>query len=185
MKISEKMGCEVKNYGVGGYSYVQAFLKYKLYKPEEDLIIFTIYEEMLKRSLASSSNTLKESSLNTIGIRPYLNREYKIVEIKEPFEESTKFIQNHMNYEWYQMPKISFLFFPNLVRFAFNEKFRISDGVYRYYNAYENIWESYKRHDYLAIFYNWIRIYEKDFVNKKVLLVFLPGSTFLERWESI
>ena len=31
--LSEYLNCEVLNYGVGGYSYVQAFEKYEYYKP--------------------------------------------------------------------------------------------------------------------------------------------------------
>ena len=45
--LGEKLGCGVKNYGVGGYSVVQAIKKFENYKPDEKTIILLVYEEML------------------------------------------------------------------------------------------------------------------------------------------
>ena len=53
-RLSELLGCEIENYGAGGYGQDQAYLKYLKYHPNGDLVIVAMTQEMLRRNLAAS-----------------------------------------------------------------------------------------------------------------------------------
>jgi hypothetical protein len=52
--LSVQLGCEVENFGVGGYGLDQAFLKYLKYRPKGDLVVVGVTQETLRRNLAAS-----------------------------------------------------------------------------------------------------------------------------------
>lgn len=183
--LGDKIGCGIKNYGVGGYSYIQAFNKFVLYKPSEKLIIFTVYEKMLKRSLASSNLTPGLSSEAKIYIRPYLNKSYMISNIALPVKEKTDYFQNHMRDDWYIFPKISFPFSYNLLKRKINDFNVANDGITRFYFDNINAWGSERKTDFFNIFIKWFGNYSYAFENRDVLLVFLPSPSNLDRWETI
>ena len=52
--LSSLLKCKIENFGVGGYGQDQAYLRYLLHKPQGDLIVITLYGEMLRRNHAAS-----------------------------------------------------------------------------------------------------------------------------------
>jgi hypothetical protein len=53
-RLSERLGCNVQNFGVGGYGLDQAALRYELATPPGDFVIVGLFIEMLRRDLAAS-----------------------------------------------------------------------------------------------------------------------------------
>ena len=52
--LSERLGCNVQNFGVGGYGLDQAALRYELGTPPGNFVILGLFIEMLRRDLAAS-----------------------------------------------------------------------------------------------------------------------------------
>ena len=52
--LSQKLGCEIENFGVNGYGLDQAYLKYLKYRPVGHFVILALYQEMLRRNFAAS-----------------------------------------------------------------------------------------------------------------------------------
>jgi hypothetical protein len=52
--LSTLLGCEIENFGVGGFGQDQAYLKYLKYRPVGRIVIFGLFEEMLRRNFAAS-----------------------------------------------------------------------------------------------------------------------------------
>src|SRR5262245_52819870 len=52
--LSTYMGCEIENFGVGGYGQDQSYLKYLKYKPAGEVIVIALFQEMLRRNFAAS-----------------------------------------------------------------------------------------------------------------------------------
>jgi hypothetical protein len=53
-RLSQLLGCEVENFGVGGYGQDQAYLKYQKYRSKGQLNVLAITQEMLRRNFAAS-----------------------------------------------------------------------------------------------------------------------------------
>jgi len=52
-RLSELLGCEVENFGVGGYGQDQAYLKYLKYRPKGQVVLVAMNQEMMRRNLAA------------------------------------------------------------------------------------------------------------------------------------
>lgn len=52
--LSNLLGCNVQNFGVGGYGLDQTALRYELIAPPGDIVIVGVFIEMLRRDLAAS-----------------------------------------------------------------------------------------------------------------------------------
>lgn len=52
--LSERLGCNVSNFGVGGYGLDQAALRYEQIKPPGNFVLLGLFIEMLRRDLAAS-----------------------------------------------------------------------------------------------------------------------------------
>ena len=53
-RLSERLGCNVQNFGVGGYGLDQAALRYELGTPPGNFVILGLFIEMLRRDMAAS-----------------------------------------------------------------------------------------------------------------------------------
>jgi hypothetical protein len=53
-RLSERLGCNVQNFGIGGYGLDQAALRYELASPPGNFVIVGLFIEMLRRDLAAS-----------------------------------------------------------------------------------------------------------------------------------
>jgi hypothetical protein len=53
-RLSERLGCNVQNFGVGGYGLDQAALRYEMATPPGNFVILGLFIEMLRRDLAAS-----------------------------------------------------------------------------------------------------------------------------------
>lgn len=52
--LSERLGCNVSNFGVGGYGLDQATLRYEQINPAGNFVLLGLFVEMLRRDLAAS-----------------------------------------------------------------------------------------------------------------------------------
>ena len=52
--LSEQLGCNVQNFGIGGYGLDQAALRYEMGAPPGKFVILGLFIEMLRRDLAAS-----------------------------------------------------------------------------------------------------------------------------------
>lgn len=176
--LSNLMKCDIRNFGVGGYSYVQSYLKYDSYKPEEEIIIFLVYEEMLKRSLASSNYFIENISNRFIYPRPFLDRDRNIVQVPNPL--NNKSLMNHVFKDWYsESPKLNFPYFLTLMRSIFFGP--MTNPSFLHSQSY-NTWKM--RSDKLDFFEIYVDFAKKNIEplsDKKILIAFLPASFALER----
>lgn len=182
--LSNSLNCEVLNYGVGGYSYVQAFEKYKYYKPDEELIIFLVYGEMLKRSLSSSNYFLGGKGSN-IFPRPFLGKNGNVINIPNPLNNKT--LSKHIYLDWNsESPELIFPFFYNWILHYANLSNR---KRYPYnHSQHFNTWEMKDTnitHDFFKQFHTFSITRFNEMKDKKILLAFLPASVFLERHSTI
>ena len=53
-RLSERLGCNVQNFGVGGYGLDQAVLRYEMGTPPGKFVILGLFIEMLRRDMAAS-----------------------------------------------------------------------------------------------------------------------------------
>jgi len=66
---SNSIGCDINNYGVGGYGTDQAYLRYLEIQPKTPIVIVGVYPEMLRRNLAAS--WLFYASRKEATLKPY------------------------------------------------------------------------------------------------------------------
>jgi hypothetical protein len=52
--LSRHAGCTIRNYGITGYGFDQAFLRYERIAPTDDVVMFGLIVEMPRRSVAAS-----------------------------------------------------------------------------------------------------------------------------------
>src|SRR5690348_10974780 len=52
--LSELLGCNIRNFGVGGYGLDQAALRYEMTPPSGNFVILGLFIEMLRRDVAAS-----------------------------------------------------------------------------------------------------------------------------------
>ncbi len=183
-KLSELLGCEILNFGVGGYSYVQSFEKFKYYKPNEELIIFLVYGEMLKRSL-SSSNYFLGGKGSDIYPRPFLGKNGEVINIPTPLNNNT--LSNHIYLDWNsESPELIFPFFYNwLLHYGnLSNRKRYPYNHSQYFNTWE-MRDTNNTHDFFKQFHLYSLERFNEMKNKKILLAFLPASVYLERHSSI
>jgi len=65
-RLSERLGCNVQNFGVGGYGLDQAALRYELGTPPGDFVILGLFIEMLRRDLAASWTFYRGQAKNNL-----------------------------------------------------------------------------------------------------------------------
>ena len=182
--LSDHLGCEVKNYGVGGYSYVQAFLKYELYQPMEETIIFLVYEEMLKRSLASSNFFLSNSNDGFSWPKPFIDTSMKLREIPNPLTNYS--LQSHIFDDWYsKSPKLKFPYFLNWFDYTFMGG-QLEANSYGYHSGKFNTFDmnSPRFPDFLGVFFDFVNR-KADEIDKPIIIALLPSSTYLDRYSSV
>ena len=181
--LGEKLGCGVKNYGVGGYSVVQAIKKFEHYKPNEDLIILLVYEEMLKRNLTASNFFIGGKDSGNIVLRPFIDRNRDLREIPANVTSRAN-IEEHIYADWFsKAPILDFPFLYNWAQFSlWKEKLPNHSEVYP--SSRFSAWES-KDPDFWMINTELLENSTSLFKGKKVVVAFLPSSTKLERSDKI
>lgn len=73
--LSRHLGCDIRNYAVGGYGLDQALLRYEKLRPEGRIVIVGVFIEMLRRSLAASwtfyQGPAKDNQPQYSRLKPY------------------------------------------------------------------------------------------------------------------
>jgi hypothetical protein len=117
--LSDLLGCEVVNYGVGGYGQDQALSKYYLTKPNGKFIFIGIYQEMIRRNFAAS-NRFYAGRKNSFP-KPYFVTEDGKMSLRSPPPTlQANSIKKHHDHDRYYAPfDIHFPYFISLAKTIF------------------------------------------------------------------
>jgi hypothetical protein len=117
------MSCEIENFGVGGYGQDQAYLKYVKYKPAGELIIITIFEEMLRRNFAASWRFY--ASLPNSVPKPFFHLGPSGISLERaPPQLDSVSIKTHHRLDRYAIPyRVEFPYFVSLARVLYYRLF--------------------------------------------------------------
>jgi len=101
---SEQLGCDIANYGVGGYGTDQAYVHYQDVKPVAPVVMLGVYQEMLRRNLAAS--WVFYGMQRDTTLKPYftLKPDGSIKEIAAPTNLYTTNTQLHHQFDRYYAP---------------------------------------------------------------------------------
>ncbi len=179
-QLSQLLGCEVLNYGVSGYSYVQAYEKLKLYKPQTNLIIVGVYEEMIKRSL-SASTLFYAGELKGWVPRPYLFwNGSDVTRIPMPARFDAESMKQHHQLDHFGGASASRVRFPYLLNVSAQLIRRMTESRAWHYR---DVWTT---SPYAPAFEAWLSetLYAGDSAHRIILLL-IPHSGQLQNWRSI
>jgi hypothetical protein len=114
--VSRQLGCNVVNYGVGGFGSDQAYIKFETISPKPKLVIFGVYQEMLRRNFAASWAFYAGRSESTI--KPmFVIRDGALWRPPLPETNSITDIRNYHEHDRYYFPfKIGFPYFLSLLK---------------------------------------------------------------------
>jgi hypothetical protein len=117
--LSDLLGCEVVNYGVGGYGQDQALSKYYLTKPNGKFIFIGIYQEMIRRNFAAS-NRFYGGQKNSFP-KPYFVMEGGRMSLRSPPPTlQANLIKKHHDHDrYYELFDIHFPYFISLAKTIF------------------------------------------------------------------
>src|SRR5215208_472024 len=115
-RLSQLLGCEIENFGVGGYGQDQAYLKYMKYRPKGQLVVLAITQEMLRRDFAASwrfyaglPNTLPKPMFHIDG--------GELVLVNAPQRLDPRLIATHHRFDRYADPfRVDFPYFLSFLR---------------------------------------------------------------------
>src|SRR5262249_7026483 len=98
--LSQKLGCEIENFGAGGYGLDQAYLKYLKYRPVGHFVILELYQEMLRRNFAASWR-FYASQRDSLP-KPFFRIERGALKLKKPpMTLNQEAIRKHHAYDRY------------------------------------------------------------------------------------
>lgn len=179
-QLSQLLGCEVVNYGVGGYSFVQAYDKLKLYKPETNLIILGVYEEMTKRSL-SASTLFYAGETNGWAPRPYLFWNGSgVTKIPMPATFDAQTMRAHHELDHFGGASPLRIGFPYLFNVPAQLLRRVTESRTWHH---QDVWTA---RPYAPAFEAWLaETLYPDAVADRVVLLLIPHSGRLQNWRSI
>jgi hypothetical protein len=173
-RLSELLGCEVENFGVGGYGQDQAYLKYLKYRPKGQLVLLAINEETMRRNFAASwrfyaglPNTLPKPMFHLDGRELVLD--------KAPQRLDAVLIAAHHRYDRYADPyRVGFPYFFSLLRVLY---YRLIPSAYagNRIEPYNTVWNN------PAAVNLSLRLLEKNLADvitdrKKLAVILLPEA---------
>jgi hypothetical protein len=96
---SRELGCQIENYGVGGFGTDQALVLYESTKTNTPIVILGIYSEMLRRNLAAS--WLFYGGQKDRALKPYfkLDHQGNLEQISWPKSNSTADLRDYHRHD--------------------------------------------------------------------------------------
>jgi hypothetical protein len=96
---SRELGCQIENYGVGGFGTDQALVLYESTKTNTHIVILGIYPEMLRRNLAAS--WLFYGGQKGRALKPYfkLDHQANLEQISWPESASSEDLRNYHRHD--------------------------------------------------------------------------------------
>ncbi len=96
---SRELGCQIENYGVGGFGTDQALVLYESTKTNTPIVILGIYSEMLRRNLAAS--WLFYAGQKDRALKPYFKIDHQgnLEQISWPESASTADRRNYHRHD--------------------------------------------------------------------------------------
>lgn len=137
--LSERLGCEVENFGVGGYGLDQAYLKYLKYRPRGELVIVVLSQEMLRRNFAASWRFY--ASIPNALPKPFFRLLDGTLKLeKSPAELNSESIRAHHVHDRYAKPFV--VEFPYSIALARVLYYRIVKTAYAQnrIEPFETVW---------------------------------------------
>lgn len=126
-RLSQRLGCEVENFGVGGYGQDQAYLKFLKVRPTGRFVILAVNQEMMRRNVAASWRFY--ASLPDSLPKPMFRIDADdLVLEKAPQSLDRASIAAHHRFDRYAEPfVVGFPYFPSLLRVLY---YRLSPSAY-------------------------------------------------------
>jgi hypothetical protein len=117
--LSSLLGCDVRNYGVGGFGTDQAVLRYERLAPAGKFVVLGVYREMLRRSLAAS--WVYYGGQDRTTLKPYFKFDGTSVRhVSLPTEFSLQSVRDHHDGDYFYRPyRVSFPYSVALARVAY------------------------------------------------------------------
>jgi hypothetical protein len=118
--LSDLLGCEIFNYGVGGYGQDQALSKYEMVEPNNKYVFIGINQEMMRRNFAAS-NRFYGGEKNSFPKPYYVLEDGKLTLISPPGALQADLIKKHHDQDrYYTLFDIHFPYFISLAKVIFN-----------------------------------------------------------------
>jgi hypothetical protein len=123
--LSAYLGCNIDNFGVGGFGLDQSYLKYLKYRPQPgQVVIIGLYQEMLRRNFAASWR-FYASHPNTLPKPFFRLGESGLILEAAPERLDQESIRAHHKFDRYADPyRVEFPYFVSLVRVLYYRLFR-------------------------------------------------------------
>lgn len=100
---SERLGCEVANYGVGGFGTDQSLVRFNEIAPTTPVVILGVYQEMLRRNLSAS--WLFYGMQRDATIKPFFTlASGKLQQVEMPASNSIEAIKTYHSADRYYKP---------------------------------------------------------------------------------
>ena len=121
--LSNLMGCEIENFGVGGFGQDQAYLKYLKYRPAGHIVIIGLFEEMLRRNFAASWQFY--AGLPNSLPKPFFRLSATGLNVETaPRRLDPALIKAHHKFDRYADPyRVEFPYAPSLIRIIYYRLF--------------------------------------------------------------
>jgi hypothetical protein len=118
------LGCNIDNFGVGGFGLDQTYLKYLKYRPPAgQVVIIGLFEEMLRRNFAASWR-FYEQRPNTLPKPFFRFSESGLILEAAPEHLDQESIRAHHEFDRYAEPyRVEFPYFVSLVRVLYYRLF--------------------------------------------------------------
>jgi hypothetical protein len=138
--LAERLGCEVENFGVGGYGLDQAYLKYLKYKPKGEIVIVGLTQETLRRNFAASWRFY--ASIQTAP-KPFFHLHDGTLEFEQaPADLDRESIRKHHLHDRYAKPfVVQFPYSASLIRVLYYRGVRSAYASNRI-EPYESAWQN-------------------------------------------
>lgn len=188
-RLSDLLECKVLNYGVGGYSYVQAGIKFSLYKPEVPIIILVINEEMMKRSLGSAA-WWTISAIEKATLVPYADANGEVIPIPEAI--NTKTVNQHLQSDRLNLtPELRFPYILSIISYYGRGRFPVYYGAKPghpsgHFNTFDDTF--FTDDPYFGTLKKWINSFlanQQANSQKFVIAIYPSGDKLAERHEII
>ena len=132
-QASKIMGCQIDNYGVGGFGTDQAYIMYRSMHPRAKVVLVGIYSEMLNRNLAAS--WLFYAGVKEITLKPYFDVKHGFLREHElPTSTDVKAIKRYHDYDYfYAQYKIKFPYSVTIAKSLFeraHQKILNKNGIF-------------------------------------------------------
>lgn len=171
-QASKILGCQIDNYGVGGFGTDQAYMMYRSKYPSAKVVLVGIYPEMLRRNLAAS--WLFYAGVKERTLKPYFDVKHGVLREHElPTSTDVQVIKHYHDDDYfYGQYKIKFPYSVTMTKSLFATA----------YNRYLNRYGIFSTPRAIDVQNAIMKVFRSEILNNgsKIAVVFYPTIRELE-----